>query len=320
MRKHYLLNNHYSNDIPQCTSSLYSQDTPCQYTDQGLSYSSGSNTFKYVEFISCSASYDHGGAIKCTGGTLEVLSSLFSSCTANNNNGGAIYAYSLSLLFITNTLFHSCGGSYDVISGGAIALSYVSSMRIYENYFLKCYSADDSGAIDMRDCGTEQNELPIQSSCFIKCECFYGDGPSAGALEGRGNNCGYFSSALFSNCKSDVGGALFLDPSFYINSICFSLFTGNSATDDQGMDVYIRDNFNQVNIFFYSFSTTSSIQVFDEATWEYKPGRLPQGIVTCAQERYHCDRQNNKHNHTLIFISYSLNRHLLRHSLFRPHR
>ena len=267
-RKHNPVYHFVSNNLNRCRDEEFASDTPCQYFGQGLTYSSGIHLFKYVEFTSCSASIDHGGAIKCTGSTLEVLSSSFSSCTANGNNGGALYASSLSLFSVKNSVFDSCGGNYQVDSGGAIAFNAVTSPTIRESHFYKCKSNENSGAIDMRSSCNNQKELPLQSSCFIQCECFNGQWPSGGALEASGNECGYFSSVLFSYCKAIHGGALYLDPPFYTHSICFSFCTGNVANSNQVMDAYIRNNNNQINVFFHSFSTTSTNRVYDSVSGE----------------------------------------------------
>ena len=255
----------FSQSNSRCTTDTFSQDSECQYTGQGLSFSSGTNIFKYVEFTGCSLS-THGGAIKSTGGTVSIISSSFSSCTANGNNGGAIYAASLSLLSITNTLFNSCGGDHEVKSGGAIALSSVSSINLFDDLFLMCYSGNNAGAIDMRNCGSQQRELPIQCSFFIHCECLKGDGPSAGALEGSGNKCGYFASVLFSSCKSTDAGALWLEPLYYSHSICFSFFTGNSASN-KGMDCYLRTNVDS-DLFLDCFSTSAPPHLYaSDSSW-----------------------------------------------------
>ena len=279
MRMHLPLYNTPYNDLNVCTRDTFVSDTPCQYTDPGLTYSSGTNTFKYVEFKSCTASIDHGGAIKCTGGTLTVILSSFSSCNANGNNGGALYASSLSLFSVKNSVFDSCGGNYQVDSGGAIALNAVTSLIVSESFFFKCKSNENSGAIDMRNTGNDPKDIPIQSSYFIQCECWNGQWPSGGVLEASGNKCGYFSSSLFSFCKAEEGGALFIGSPFYTNSIRFSFFTGNTATNTNGMDIFLRNNNPLINIFFHSYSTTSSKQVYDEATRQYINNWLPQELI-----------------------------------------
>ena len=277
VRQH--ISSSFSHSNSQCTTATFSQDSACEYSGRGLSYSSGTNTFKNVEFKRCYASIDHGGAIKCTGGTLTVIFSSFSSCNAVGKNGGAIYASSLSLFSLRNSVFDSCGGNYQVDSGGAIALNAVTSPTICESLFFKCKSNENSGAIDMRSSGNDPKDLPIQCSFFLQCECLNGQWPSGGVIEATRNNCGYFSSALFSSCQSNDGGALFLDPPLYTHSICFSFFTRNSATNNYGMDAYFRYNNDQINIFFHSFSTTSSNRVFDVATDQHKTNWLPLGAV-----------------------------------------
>ena len=271
----------HTNALPDCSSDTFARETPCQRTQVPVVYSTGTNIFKYVEFASCSSS-THGGAIKCTGGTLEVLSSSFSLCSVSGYNGGAIYASSLSLFSIQNSVFSSCGGNYEADSGGAITLNVITSPTVCESLFYKCKSNENSGAIDMRNCGSNQKDIPIQCYLFIHCECMNGVWPSAGVLEASGNNCVYFSSTLFSSCKSYDGGALFLGYPFYSNYICFSFFTGNTATSTHGMEVFLRNNNALINIFFHSFSTTSSNQIYDEVTGQHIINLFPWVILAYA--------------------------------------
>ena len=280
VRKHDKLQHPFSNDVPQCTSTLYSQDTPCQYTGQGLSYSSGTNIFKYVEFKSCWSSVN-GGAISCTGGTLSVLSSSFSSCSANGKKGGAIYAFSLSLLSVQNSLFNPSGGSHQTTSGGAIALNSVLLMSISSSLFIRCFSSGDAGAIDMRNCGSEQRNVPISCCSFLSCECWYDSGSSGGAFEVSGSKCYFFSCSLFSSCKAiQGGGAMWLEPSFVTNAISFSFFTANNAQSNQGRDCYIRVQ-TSVALFLHSFSLSSEPHLSaSDSNWKLLnlPNNwLPQG-------------------------------------------
>ena len=94
---------------------MLSQDTQCTYSTR-LSYTSGKRTFLHVDFISCSSSNEHGGAIKCTGDNTELNTTecTFTGCyvnTLSNFIGGGIFAASLASLTIKSCFFLSCSGN-----------------------------------------------------------------------------------------------------------------------------------------------------------------------------------------------------------------
>ena len=233
----------------------------CVYYSRSSLPTSGPYVFTDTDFLSCSSS-SNGSAIYCSksGASLTINRCTFDSCSCGSSSGGAIYANSLSILSVKNSIFTSCGGIHEAFQGGAISIESVRSILIREDLFLKCYSNENAGAIDLRNSGSEQNEIPIQSSSFIACECFNGRSPSGGAFEGSTNQCEYFSSVLFTSCKTDYGGAIWLEASPTIRRVFFSFFTQNSATE-AGMDCYLPSGNNNLNPFLHCFSTTESNRI-----------------------------------------------------------
>ena len=246
------------NDNPYCSSQTISGR--CVYHTHPSLPTSGPYLFIDTDFLSCSSS-SNGSAISCSkpSASLTVERCTFDSCNCGNYSGGAIYAKSLSLLSVKNSLFSSCGGDHKVYQGGAISIESVHAMLIRENFFLKCYSSENAGALDMRNSGSEQTELPLQSSSFIHCECLTGGGASGGALEASGNACGFCSSVLFAYCKAYYGGASWLGASYFPNSICFSFFTGNNGNVSLGNDIAFHNYLYAIgdSIFLHSFTTTN---------------------------------------------------------------
>ena len=251
-------------DNPICPSENKTDNGTCRYTSYQILEETVSYLFTNTEFSGCSHS-ENGGALSCSqsDASLSIEGCLFRSCSCGSKYGGAIYAKSISLLSVKNSFFNSCGGNYEAEVGGAICIESVQKMLIKENFFLKCYSRENAGAIDMRNSGSEQNEIPIQSSSFINCECLTNDGASGGALEGYGNKCGYFSSSLLSFCKAKDGGAIWLEPEFFPNSICFSFFTENIATTNHGNDISLYNYPDTLadKLFLHTFTTSESDRI-----------------------------------------------------------
>ena len=260
MRTYYSLHPFQNNTLPECTETTRASEERCTYSSPVIPSSSLTTIFLNCDFRGCIRG-GNGGAIyfSQSAASLSINRCSFKSCNCGRYTGGAIYVISLSLLSIKNSVFDSCGGSHQSESGGALAFNSVPSLTICDNIFLQCYSAENSGAVDMRSSGNNQKEIPIQFCSFIHCECLYGGSPSAGALEGSGNSCGYFSSVLCFACKSDYGGALWLDPPFVRNSICFSFFTENRGNASLGNDIAVRYFPDSVGsaFFLHSFTTTT---------------------------------------------------------------
>ena len=239
-----------TNDNPTCSSQTISGR--CVYQATGPSITgNGPFIFTDTDFLRCSSS-GNGSAIYSSksGASLTVERCRFDLCNCGSFSGGAIYANSLSLLSVKNSFFSSCGGNHEAFQGGAISIESVLNMLIRDDFFLKCYSCENAGAIDLRNSGSEQHGFPIQSSSFICCECFLWTSPTGGAFEARTNQCGYFSSVLFTSCRADYGGAIYL---LYTSSISgnyviqFCFFCNNSVpTFKYGNDV-AAENFSPTN-------------------------------------------------------------------------
>ena len=279
-------------DYQICPSQNKTIDGTCRYTSYQILSEPIDYLFTNTEFSGCSHS-ENGGALSCSkaGASLTIEGCSFTSCNCGSKDGGAIFVDHISLLCIQNTVFGSCGGNYDATTAGAVCIQYVPSVLIRNNLFLRCYSNDNGGAIYMRNSGTQPSEHPIQYSSFIHCECDKGGSPSGGALEGFSNYCSYFSSVLFSFCKSTHGGAVWIEPEHFVNSISFSFFSHNIGGVDRGSDVavYIYPDDLEGSIFLHTF-TTSELNRISNYNSQWQPVTtdqdwLPQGYEEYARKR-----------------------------------
>ena len=212
MRNHNAFSSSFSQTNSQCTTATFSQDSACEYSGRGLSYSSGTKTFKYVEFTSCIASDDHGGAIKCTGANTELIVTkcTFTDCHANDpstQRGGGIYAQSIKSVTTLSCFFTSCSGFW----GGGFYINLITSTPDFSDcVFTSCRGYDHgAGAFVGR----------FTQTSFVAC-----------------NTCLFLSCTNYSSTSTLSGGGFYLDiyTSTHVNTVSNVLFTKNSVNSQGG--------------------------------------------------------------------------------------
>ena len=179
-----------------------------------------------VKFIG--GSDDYGGAIRDTGGTLNVVNGYFQNNIASDS-GGAIYVSDLSIVSISDSLFQR----NDAEHGGAVRLNDNQSAQILNSVF-RHNSARYGGALL-----DNSNLLSISGSSFYENE----SEDFGGALESYGPSVQILDSD-FTNNSSAGGGAVTLENN--LATIDNSNFISNEASRIGG------------GIFFSAFSSSGS--------------------------------------------------------------
>ena len=159
----------YRNHIPSCTDNTFSTDNECTYSGRGLSYSTGTLSFKNDEFKSCSSD-DHGGAIKCTGEDTElnVIGCTFKECYVNHPSsqyGGAIYADSIQYVTAKYCFFTSCSSN----CGGGMFINSISNTPDFSDcVFVSCKAEHVAGGAFVGQCTKTSSSIACNDCIFIK--------------------------------------------------------------------------------------------------------------------------------------------------------
>ena len=228
------------------------------------------------------AAKDNGGAISADyrGLSLSIDKCIFSDCYCGNGysgSGGAIFANSSSSLSVINSSFEWTIPQYQSINGGAIYLSSVPSVTVYDNTFTKCYTGTEGGAIEMKDCSTKSKPAKIINNCrFLHCHCNTEElGGGGGALYSYYTQqySNLITNCVFTNCSSFRGAAFsiyypFEDPTLFQDySVMYCSFNKNHVLyNGYGNDVMLQASGPYIPkdwepLFFYCFSTSSSLRV-----------------------------------------------------------
>ncbi len=208
-----------SSEFIRCTVSPDPFDSEAK---GGAIANSGTLTVISSTFTDCSAQnavyMSTGGAIFNRAGTVTITSSTFNNCHTGTNNyllgGGAISNELGGALSVTSSVFNGCSA----FAGGAI-YNYLGAASISGSTFTSCAATTYGGAID-----SEGGSLSITgASLFIDCTAANG-----GTIYASGATTG-ITDTTFSGCTADYGGAISLSGGSA--SIGRSAFTGCSATD-----------------------------------------------------------------------------------------
>ena len=190
--------------------------------------------------------------------------------------------------------------------GGAIYLKTVLTVVIYDDVFSKSNITKSGSGVYMEDCLTiSSTSKVIESSRFLNCQATadsYAGGGICLYLNNQYNN--FVTNSLFSGCSGWFGGGVYLNyPSTTYKTsleqypILFCFFNHNSfLRTGGGNDVALRSNGNYVpsdtiSLLLSCFSTTTSNRIgyYNGAYASNNFYWLPQGMVTCAQQRYPLD-------------------------------
>ena len=321
----------YSNDLPQCNTDTFSEDTECTYTQTLPTFFSGTHAFKHVAFKSCSSS-ENGGSISCTGfeTKLFITECSFTSCVSSSGYGGAIYAYGLSSTSVSQTLFFDCNSTNKNGGGVYLESSYCLPLLSY-TLFISCHARMDRDSLSSTDDGggfvisssLESTELyyVVQSCRFLSCGCYEWGGGGAFGISSAVLGC---LNSLFSACSCLRAEAIGIslgtaDADLLIHFCFFSCTAGTTPPTDVSINRYSGSHSVP---FLHSFSTkpiTHSVSVTINWGTYTNQHWLPRGIKKYAKylilivSLYFTNRvllfiTHTIHLLTLLSVSFLLNR------------
>ena len=251
VRSDNTLINQNSNTLAVCSERTYSDDNKCQHTTTRLSYQTGTPTFKYVDFISCSSS-SNGGAISCTGTNtkLEFVRCSFKSCVSSSGFGGAIYADGISTFSIEKTLFFDCN-STTKRGGGLRFISNKCFPLLSDTSFISCYASmicdtspgsyDDAGGLSIvSSLSSTVFHYVLQWCRFIACGCYGWGGGGEITVSSAVLGC---KDCLFSSCKCiDAEGIGFSLETENANVLIHFCYFSCSTSSTPPTDISINRN------------------------------------------------------------------------------
>jgi PGF-pre-PGF domain-containing protein len=184
-------------------------DTIIDAENAGRIFSNNESHALTVENLTLMNGYvtDRGGAIASGNGSITIISTTFSNCSASG--GGAIYAFN-STLTIVSSSFVDCSAS----SGGAIWIKGDLTTRtmttsISSSTFSNCSATSSGGAISVYSETSFNRNVPptiitvtITSATFSNCSAGLG-----GAIYGSDVTTFTITSSTFSNSSAGSGGS-----------------------------------------------------------------------------------------------------------------
>jgi len=215
------------------TSSMFSN---CSAIDGGAIFAGNGITVTSSSFSSCSATRGgRGGAIVSDSGTVKVISTSFSDCSAYQ--GGAIQSGTANIN-VTSSSFFNCLASF----GGAIS-SGSGTVDVTSTIFSDCTATIIGGAID------SHKLLTITSSTFSNCTA-----GSGGAIISVYHPITVTNSSFF-NCSAQWGGAI----EIYSGNVdvTTTVFSNCSAATPHGGAINSRNS--TTAIISSSFSNCSAV-------------------------------------------------------------
>ena len=270
MRKYTLssfLQTQYNSNTPTCLKDItpLTQNNECVSSRHDLT-EEVSYKFTFCSFSQLCGESDNGGAISCTGSSIQTSTSLlvascsFSECSAPD--GGAIYTSTLSSFELQNSFFFDCSSTYNSSNhgGGSVWISAIQHQLVLcTNEFTSSTCKGSGGGVLIEQCSDTIYGAEIIHGCkFLDCNATDQSPDGGGVCVWNNLKTIGLCCCLFSSCHSaEDGGAIRHDingyePNSYPIRFCF--FERNAAM--YGNDIY----------FSYALSESPCFHCFSTAT------------------------------------------------------
>eukprot|EP00770_Monocercomonoides_exilis_P000664 MONOS_655.1-p1 / transcript=MONOS_655.1 / gene=MONOS_655 / organism=Monocercomonoides_exilis_PA203 / gene_product=unspecified product / transcript_product=unspecified product / location=Mono_scaffold00011:34518-41753(-) / protein_length=2411 / sequence_SO=supercontig / SO=protein_coding / is_pseudo=false len=277
------------------------------YTSQSRMNTSDSISLSNSEWIDCNST-SHGGAISITGNSASMLNlsnCFFQSDIAEHGRGGAIYAGTISNIFITDSTFQLCkapDGNYDE-AGGAVCLTYPQTTYVFSNDSIEsCFTGNDGGGMSIDRKTTITGNDIIKDCSIVNCSTSNDNSPYGGGFHiWRMSVLPLITNCLFvKNFARDGGGGICL----YVYTqqteciLFFCFFHENVAS--RGCDVLLNEQkSNSIDLSCCSTRANdirvcnSTMETIDKSEWlrnDYGSVRFVSSTETktCAKDTFAC--------------------------------